>query len=93
MEKAPEITHPQPKVLISLFTRDSGRLCLTPQFSYLKYTIDLLAPDPLGVREAHGLAVHQCLLPLVLVFAPLVASDVGNSCKREGKAPCLQAAH
>lgn len=54
-------------------------ICLTPQFSYLKHSVDLLAPHPLRMREAHRLAVHECLLPLIFIFASLVASDVGSS--------------
>lgn len=54
-----------------------------PPASYLKHSVDLLAPYPLGMREAHGLAVHECLLPLVFVLAPLVAGDVRDSYRRK----------
>lgn len=59
--------------------------------SYLKYSIDLLAPHPFGMWVAHGLAVHECLLPLVFIFTSLVASDVRDSYKRKQEL-CLQAA-
>lgn len=48
---------------------------------YLEYSIDLLAPHPFRMWVAHGLAVHECLLPLVFIFTSLVASDVRDSYK------------
>lgn len=54
-----------------------------PPASYLKHSIDLLAPHPLGMWEAHRLAVHECLLPLVFILASLVAGDVRDSYRRK----------
>lgn len=39
------------------------------------------------MREAHRLAVHECLLPLIFIFTSLVASDVRSSYETKQKNP------
>lgn len=82
-------------MVLSFLTGGFGRLIRAwhPKFSYLKYSIDLLAPHPLGMWEAHRLAVHERLLPLIFIFTSLVASDVGSSYETKQKPTCLQTAH
>lgn len=70
-----EVCDTQLSVIVFICNEESARGVV----DFRKYSIDLLAPHPVGMGEAHRLAIHDCHLPFIFVLTSLVDSDIRTS--------------